>query len=150
MEKKNNRKGKGTGYREPTEISLRKAEGWSAEPQTIMRVQELAELITKGASRETVQKYARDTYNIQERQARAYYTAAIDFLKPDDEEQYRNGLIQANLVRLEKIVEKCMQGDDYKYAIAAIKEINNVLTPKSNQVTIAKDGENELIQISFD
>lgn len=150
MEQKSKTKGKGAGYREPTTISLREAEGWSAEPQTISRVQELSEMIVKGESRESVQKYAMDTYHIQARQARAYYTAAVKFLQPEDEEEYRNGLIQANLNRLETIVERTMKDKDYRNAISAIKEINSLIQPKNNSVTIGKQGDMEVIQINFD
>lgn len=148
--KKETTKGKGTGHREKTAISMRPADGWSAEPQTEARVIELAQMITNGASRESVQEYAKQTYKVGERQVRAYYSAALKYLLPEDKEEFRDGLIQANLSRLETIIERCMDGNDYKNAIAAIKEINGVLNPNKNSVTIGKQGDTEIIQISFD
>lgn len=148
MESKN--KGKGTGYREKTLISMRPSEEWSAEPATQARVMMVARMITAGKSRETIQDYIKKNFNVEERQARAYYTAAMRYLMPEDEEEYRNALIQANLSRLETIVEKCMSGKYYKEAISAIKEMNNVIAPRNN-VTIAKNKEgDEVISISFD
>lgn len=145
-----NTKGKGNGYREKTLISMRPSEGYSSEPQTQERVLKIAKMITAGKSRETIQDYIKKNFKVAERQARAYYGAAMRYLLPDDEEEYRNTLIQANLSRLETIVEKCMSGKDYKDAIAAIKEMNNVIAPRNN-VTIAKNKEgDEVISISFD
>lgn len=145
-----NTKGKGNGYRDKTLISMRPSEEWSAEPQTQERVLKVAKMITAGKSRETIQAFIKKNFKVEERQARAYYGAAMRYLLPDDEEEYRNTLIQANLSRLETIVEKCMSGKDYRDAIAAIKEMNNVIAPRNN-VTIAKNKEgDEVISISFD
>lgn len=143
-------KGKGTGYRAKTSISLREAEGWSAEPETERRVVELAKMIIEGNSRETVQSYAREHFKVGDRQVRAYYNAAVKYLTPADDEKFRKELINSNLARLETIVERCMKGNDYKNAIAAIKEINSVVNPNKNEIKIGKQGDTEIIQISFD
>lgn len=144
-------KGKGTGYRAKTKISMRPSEEWSAEPQTELRVQELARMITEGGSRSEIQKYAEEKYEVQPRQARAYYAAACRYLVPDDEEKFRKEMVHKNISRLENIAEKCLKDRNYQCAVAAIKELNNVLNPNKNSVTIAKNnlGE-EMIQISFD
>lgn len=156
MEKKpSSTKGKGVGHREPTMISLRESDGWTAEPETVKRVQEISEKICKGESRGTIQAYIKEAYSVGDRQARAYYSAAMKYLMPDDEEEYRKGLIQANLDRLEQIVQETMkEGSNpksYQVAVQAIKAINDIINPKQNSVTVAKDNNgNEAIVISFD
>lgn len=143
-------RGKGTGYRAPTKISMRESDGWSAEPQTIARVEQVAKMIAEGQSRPSIQSFIRENYGVGDRQARCYYSAAVKYMMPDDEEEYRNELIQTNLARLETIVERTLADEDYKNAISAIKEINNVIQPSKNQITIAKNDDAEIIQISFD
>ena len=60
-------------------------------------------------------------------------------LIPDNEEEYKRGLIQANINRLETIIERTMaEGSaDYKSAIAAIKEINRLVAPNENSIEVA-------------
>ena len=142
----------GVGKRKATVITMRESEGWSAEPQTIERVQKVSELISKGMSRQSVQLYIRENYQVGERQARAYYSAAMKYLLPEDEDEYRKGLIQANIERLEKIIEQGMtDNQNLKIAREAISELNKMLGIGGNKVQIAKNGEgDELIQITFD
>lgn len=128
---------------------LRPSEDWGVEPQTEQRVIELAKLITEGYSRKDIQAYCKENYGVGERQQRSYYGAAVRYLLPENAEDYRNGLLQANIDRLEHIISQTMSGQNYRDALTAIKEMNNLLQPKNN-VTIAKKGETEIIQISFD
>lgn len=127
----------GKGKRDETVVCMRPSEGWSAEPETVHRVQTIAEMIVSGKSRSSIQSFIRNEYGVKERQARAYYSAAMKYIQPDDEDEYRKGLIQANLERLEMIVERCMDGENYSSAISAIKEINSIISPKNNTVEVA-------------
>ena len=132
------------------EIMLRPSQEWKAEPATIQRVQEIARRMSEGESRMRLENWMMENWEIGDRQARAYYSAAARYLIPDDEEDYKKGLIQANLNRLEDIVERTMTADDYKNAIQAIKEINRVLgAGEKNVVEVATDGERTAFRISF-
>lgn len=144
-------KGIGTGHRKKTVVKMSECEECKADPQTVMRVQNLAKMISQGKSRETIQNFVMENYNVGQRQAINYYSAAVRYLLPENEEEYRKGLIQTNIERLENIAETCIENNNYKDAIAAIKEINNIVNPNKNQVTIGKNnlGE-EIIQINFD
>lgn len=153
----NDGEGKGTGYRMKTQVCMRPSEKWSAEPETIRRVNELAKMISAGKSRDTIQKYAMEEYQIKDAQARAYYRAALRTLIPDEKhfDEYRRGLIEANLNRLEKIVEKCIDSNDANMlanARQAIAEINRmVMGGNENKVTIAKNSQGEeTIEITFE
>lgn len=131
MAKKTTTKGKGIGYREKTTVTMRPSEEWSAEPLTIMRVDEIAQMISDGKSRSTIQKYIKDNYGVKERQARCYYNAALRLLIPDEDkyDEYRKALIQANIDRLEKMIEKNIDGnrDDMKLAKECIAELNKLI-----------------------
>ena len=121
------------------DILLRPTEQWTTTPQTIERVTALAKMISEGMSRKNVQEWIMTHYDVNGRQARAYYSAALRYLIPDNEEEYKRGLIQANINRLETIIERTMaEGSaDYKSAIAAIKEINRLVAPNENSIEVA-------------
>lgn len=141
-----------TGKRKKTDITMRPSEGWSAEPLTENRVTEIAGMIVKGVSRQTIQTYIKDNYKVQERQARAYYNAALRYLQPDDEDEYKKGLIQANINRLETIIEAGMKDNaNLKIAKEAIDSLNKMLGIGGNNVAINRNKEGEeTIIISFD
>lgn len=155
MAKKTTTKGIGVGKRAKTTVSMRPSDEWSAEPQTIMRVDEIAQMISDGKSRKTIQQYIKDNYGVKERQARAYYTAALRLLIPDESEydEYRKGLIQANIDRLEKIIERSITGNtqDMKVAKDCISELNKMmgLGDKTN-IMINKNNEEETFIIQID
>lgn len=155
--KKTSTKGIGVGKRAKTTVSMRPSEEWSAEPQTIMRVDEVAQMISNGKSRQTCQQWIKDTYGVQDRQARAYYSAALRLLIPDEDkyDEYRKALIQANIDRLEKIIEVCIESNDanmLSQARQCVAELNKMLGVTSqNTVMINKNDEgDEQIIISFD
>lgn len=121
------------------DIMLKPSDEWKANPQTIERVTNLAKMLSKGMSRKSAQEWIMTHYDVSARQARAYYTAALRYLIPDNEEEYKRGLIQSNIDRLETIIERTMaEGSaDYKSAIAAIKEINRLVAPNDNSIEVA-------------
>ena len=93
-------------------------------------------------------------------QAKYYYQAALNWLIPDDMDGYKKGLIQANMERLEKIVEECIEikddarkGADYlRVAKDAIAEMNKALGVGNTRLQIAqenKEGEQQIISIDF-
>ena len=121
------------------DILLRPTEQWTTTPQTIERITSLAKMISEGMSRKNVQEWIMTHYDVSARQARAYYSAALRYLIPDNEEEYKRGLIQSNIERLETIIERTMaEGSaDYKSAIAAIKEINRLVAPNESSIEVA-------------
>ena len=151
--KKNSTKGIGVGKRAKTTVTMRPSEEWSAEPQTIMRVDEIAQMISDGKSRTTIQNYIKENYGVQDRQARAYYNAALRLLIPDEDkyDEYRKALIQANIDRLEKMIEKMIDGnrDDMKLAKECIAELNKLIGmgDKTNIMINKNDEETFIIQI---
>ena len=121
------------------DIMLKPSDEWKANSQTIERVTNLAKMLSEGMSRKSAMEWIMTNYGVGDRQARAYYTAALRYLIPDNEEEYKRGLIQANINRLETIIERTMaEGSaDYKSAIAAIKEINRLVAPNENSIEVA-------------
>lgn len=121
------------------DILLRPTEQWTTTPQTTEKIISLAKMISEGMSRKNLQEWIMANYGVGDRQARAYYSAALRYLIPDNEEEYKRGLIQANINRLETIIERTMAegSTDYKSAIAAIKEINRLVAPNENSIEVA-------------
>lgn len=126
-----------TAEKDEKDIMLRPSMEWEATPQTVERVMEVSNMIVKGGSRQTIQNDIMQKWEVGDRQARAYYSAAMRYLIPNDEDEYKRCLIQANIDRLEEIIQRTMNDDDYKNAIAAIKEINRIIAPNNkNEVEV--------------
>lgn len=131
--------------------------GFQTLPATELRVMEVARMICDGKSKATCLDYIQRAQNVGIQQAKQYYQAALNWLIPEDEDEYKRGLISANMQRLEKIVEECVlkkddeRGADYlRCAKDAISEMNKVLGIGNNRIQIAqtKDGE-QTVQIEF-
>lgn len=121
---------------------------------SLSRVIEVSKLLAKGKSRQYVLDYVVKNFEVGVAQAKRYYTAAVNYLVPEDMEEYRKGLIQQNVERLETIVEKAMEEGDWKNARETIAEINKMcgLTGSGVQFAINTDKENnsQQILIKFD
>ena len=112
-------------------------------PETIRRVREGCEMLATGASRETVIKHYEEKYNLQNRQARDYYYAAIRTLIPREYDAWRDGMIAVNIARLEQIIESEMKsGGNKKLAKEAIDSINKVLGAGRESITVGVNNDN--------
>lgn len=129
-------------------------------PATELRVIEVARKICNGDSKQTCLAYIQEAQGCGLQQAKYYYQAALNWLIPDDMDGYKKGLIQANMERLEKIVEECIErkddarkGADYlRVAKDAIAEMNKALGVGNARLQIAqenKEGEQQIISIDF-
>ena len=127
-------------------------------PASEYRVIETAKKICNGDSKQTCLDYIMEAQVCGMQQARMYYQAALNWLIPDDLPAYKQGLIAANMERLEKIVEECIKhkddknrGSDYlRVAKDALAEMNKALGVGHGRVTVAENDEGDkLIQIDF-
>ena len=146
-----------SGCPDPNQITLRPFDGYQATPETIYRVGLIAKMLGEGKSRATIQNWIMDNWEVGDRQARALYTAALRMLTPSSEtfDEERRGLIQANLDRLEKIVESSIDGNlaEKRLAKECISEMNKVLLgTNQTQVILHKDKEKDefIIQLGND
>lgn len=116
---------------------------------SLQKVLELSKMLAKGKSKQYVIDYAMDKYGVGEPQAKRYYSAAVRNLLPDDVDEYRKGLIQTNLDRLETIAERAMEEGDWKNARETIAEINKIcgVTGQGVQIGINQDKNNDTQQI---
>ena len=138
-------------------MSIAPNKEYEATPDTVRKICLVAEKISNGESRASVQRWIKENFDVGDRQVRAYYAAGMRMLIPDEQEfdEYKNGLMMANLDRLEKIIEKSIDSNDaqmLRVAKDCIAEINKLMGfSSSNSVTIAKnqDGD-EVIHISFE
>lgn len=116
---------------------------------------EITQMLGEGQSRISIIKHLKEQ-GINEGQANHLYYAALKELSPQTNllDDYKRGIIQQNLDRLERIVEKSMDGNSQEKSVAvkAIAEINKMLGAyQDNTVTIARNKEgDEVIQITFD
>lgn len=123
-----------------------------AEPATIMKVQDVARMLSDGKTRATIIGILQEKYDIGYDQAKHLYCAGVKYLIPSNEDEFRKELIMKNISRLERIIEKAMDGEQLKVAREAIDSLNKMLGLNGgSSVTIAKNGEgDETIMITFD
>lgn len=119
---------------------------------TYMTIQDM---IAQGKSRQSIIKYLTDQ-GINQKTASDLYYKALKDIQPDPNllDDYKKGMIQQNLDRLEKIIDDTIEGNyqNKQVALKAIAEINKMLgLSEGNNVTIAqnKDGD-QIINIKFD
>ncbi len=87
-------------------------------------------------------------YDINEAQAKRYYAADARYHKTEDMDELRKGLIQANMERLETIIEECMARGQYKVARDAIDSLNKMFGVTGGvQIGIQTDNENNTQQV---
>lgn len=134
------------------------AKQFRVTPATEVRVIEVARMICDGKSKQTCLDYVQSAQGCGLQQAKYYYQAALNWLVPDDMDGYKKGLLQANVERLEKIIEDgiakqtdAKRGADYlRTAKDAIAELNKMLGVGSNRVTVAESAEGDkAITIEF-
>lgn len=137
-----------------TSIVTRPQRNKSAEPATILKIQEAAKWLSEGKSRATIIQMLMDKYGIAADTAKDYYADGVRFLMPKDEDKYRKQLIMANAMRLETIYERAMDEGDYKNAKDAIAEMNKMfgLTGSGVQVAVNNDPQtnSQQVFIKFD
>lgn len=125
-----------------------KQKGGKPSPATVLKLEEAIKLITDGKSRETVTQYFIDKYGYSRDQAYRYYLAATRMLVPEDMDEYKRTMIQANIERLEKIIEMGMETNNLKAAKEAIAELNKMFQVTSGpMVAIRNDDENKTQEV---
>lgn len=116
---------------------------------TTVRIYDLAEKIVKeGMGRMACIKYAKEEWGLSDTQAERYYYGALGFLKPEDEEKYREALIARNFGVLEGLLQKAIDANDVRAAADVVKIMNQMLGVGSKSVEI-NDGKNNVIKVSF-
>lgn len=118
------------------EISRHKGDKAQLTPQSQIRIEEAAKMITKGKGMNDVIEFIQDKYKISYEQSRHYWVAACRFLVADMDET-REALVRQNIQRLEKIINQCMEREDYKLAKETIGELNKMLGIGKDGVAIA-------------
>lgn len=132
---------------EDRSISLPNSQGRTPTPQTQYRIAQMATSLSQGMSRlNAIQTYA-ENWDISEKQAEEYYSAALKYLLPLDMDDYKKGLIQANIDRLEAIIEDTMGvgGNQYTNAINAIKELNKMLGLGDNKMVAVETPDTKFV-----
>ena len=108
------------------EVSRKTKGEVKVRPQTEIRIQEAAKMITKGKGMNDVIDHMMEKHNLSYEQSRHYWVAACRFLVADMDET-REALVKQNLQRLEKIINESMESRDYKMAKDTIAEMNKML-----------------------
>ena len=149
------------GYEKPLPSLPQTKDKYPMTKETEWRLMEIAKQISEGKSRKTCLEEIQQNYNVGYAQAKNYYNSALAWLIPDDLDQYQKGLVQANVERLETIIQEgisrkddARRGSDYlRTAKEAIAELNRMLGVGGQNVKIAQkseDGSEQIIQINFD
>lgn len=133
-------------------------EAFKVTPATEFRVIETAKMICDGKSKQTCLEHIQEAQGCGLQQAKYYYQAALNWLIPSDLDEYKKGLLQANIERLEKIIEEGInnrndnrRGADYlRTAKDAISELNKMLGVGNPRIQMAENAEGDkMISIEF-
>lgn len=120
---------------------------------TQLKIQELANVMAeKGYGRLASMKYASERWGISEKQAEKYYYGALNYLRPEDPDKYREALIARNFSVLEKLLQDAIEHNDTPTALNVVKTMNGLLGVGSKQLEVAEkstDGGEKRIVISF-
>lgn len=116
---------------------------------------QVQDMVADGKSRASIMKFLQDQGMAKSTAENIYYQALKDMTpSPDLLDDYRKGIIQVNLGRLEKIIDETIGGNyqNKQVALKAISEINKMLgLSEGNNVTIAQNKEgDQIIQIKFE
>lgn len=117
---------------------------------------EVQDMVADGKSRASIMKFLQDQGMAKSTAENIYYQALKDMTpSPDLLDDYKKGIIQVNLGRLEKIIDETIGGNyqNKQVALKAIAEINKMLglNNDTNSVTIANNKEgDQIIQIKFE
>ena len=123
-----------------------------AYPATVARVEEAAKMISKGKGRAEVIEHLQKTYDLSYSSAQKYFVSACHFLIPDNQPEFKAGLIKQNVERLERIIDESIKNKQYKTAREAIDTLNKTLGAygQGSSIVINKNNEgDEQIIVNF-
>lgn len=127
--------------------------GVCPSPETIQRVEYIAEQLAKGKSDTNMRRWLiKECELTDKRTLDSYLTAAYRLLTPVDWDEEKTRIVSKNIKTLETIIDKTMDKEQYKLAREAIDSLNRMFgVGGSNGVVINKnDKGDEQIIISFD
>lgn len=118
----------------------------------VERVRHAADMLASGKSDRTVRKWFIQEYGLKDCTVDEYMSAVYRYLTPANWDEEKERVVSKNIKTLEKIVEKCMDKENYKTAREAIDSLNKMFgISGNNSITIAKNKEGEeIINISFE
>lgn len=123
--------------------------------ESLVKQSQVQEWISKGKTRQFIMDQLMED-GMCWKAAQNYYYDTLSIMNPDPNllQEYRQTAIQQNLDRLEKIIDKSIDGNaaDKNIALKAIDTLNKMIQAYGdNGVVINKDGQgNEQIIIKFD
>lgn len=104
---------------------------------TQLKIQELASVIAeKGYGRLASMKYVSDKWGLSEKQAEKYYYGALNYLRPEDPDKYREALIARNFGVLENMLQKALENNDLASATQIVKVMNTMLNVGDKKVQL--------------
>jgi hypothetical protein len=97
-------------------------------------------------------RYAYVRRGMSQSQAEKYYYGALNYLRPENPDQYREALIARNFSVLEKLLQDAIEHNDTPTALNVVKTMNGLLGVGGKQLEVAEkstDGGEKRIVISF-
>lgn len=110
---------------------------------TELKVKEMAKMLARGKSKDTVKDYIVEKYGLSEARVDDLYYEAIKYLLPKDDAKFKEEIITKNVARLDKIVEETMESKNYKEATKAIAELNKMAGITSNNIKVGMQTDGE-------
>lgn len=115
---------------------------------TQIRIQELAGVIAeKGYGRLAAKKYVVEHWGLSDKQAERYYYGALDYLRPEDPDKYREALIARNFGVLESMLQRALETNDLSSATQIVKVMNTMLNVGDKKIQL-EQGDTKIV-VSF-
>lgn len=122
------------------------------KPQSMVRIREIAKKIVAGQTRLNLLDWIEETWEVGESTAEKYYNAAIAYLTPVDEENFKEKLSAKLSARYEQLYKDAYEARQYKVAREILDSLSKLYgVSGGNKVTIAENNEGDkVIQVTFD
>ena len=128
----------------------KRQKGAKPKSSTVVKLNEAVKMITDGKSKETVIRHFMEKYGLSRDQSYKYWCCGCKLLIPKDIDEYKKSMIQANIDRLEKIIEQGMSSGNLKVAKEAIAELNKMFGINGGtQVSVKQDADSNTQEITI-
>lgn len=108
-----------------------------SKPATEARIYELAEkIVQSGSTRLQIMDYCKEEWGLSQKQSERYYYAALNYLRPENPEEYREALINKNYNVAEGILNRALANGNLKEANNALRILNQMLGVGGKQIEI--------------
>lgn len=134
-------------------LSLNPDLNTTPSPSTVLKVLEIVKHIQKGETQVDVWNWICDTYNLSLPTAKKYYTAALNFLLPEEGSEAQKRAMSTLLIRYEELYKRAYDEGQLKTARDILDSLAKLqgLAGQGNTIKYAENANGEkMVVVTFD